>query len=415
MKNEEKTGVPRKRALELILEKATPRKTSTLKPWDAVDRITATDVRSVLDVPTRPVSNRDGYVLCSKDKKRNEQAFEIDEATIYAQTASDSPLSPGAAARILTGAPLPRGADVIIQDETARIENGRLVVKTIHPGRFIRAVGSELGKGFQILDAKEPVSPVSAAMMVMGGVDTVEVFDPPRVKVLCLGSELVDPSSQGRDNGSMPADNLILLTELLRQNNVEHVQAEICPDNLEAISRKMSDTDGFDMVITAGGTGDSERDYALEAAEKSGFKNLYDKVSIRPGSGFMFGVKGETMHFGLPGPPSAVLICFHIFILPAIERLRGIANSLTFRTKGILAKTATLTPGPEWVIYCSLETKGSTLFATPLLKKDMSVTQAMLKAQGLMVCPRGASSLPKGTEVEILLFRPFPCTVSAEQ
>ncbi len=406
MSKEKAKKESRATALKTILKQAVPRKTSDLSPWEASGLVAVETVEAVRNVPSRPVSNRDGFVLSSKDLAHGKRLLDI-HGTIYAQATYDSPLPAGTASRILTGAPLPQGSDVIIPDEAAKTNNGRLIVGKVQPGRFIRAVGSELQKGFEIVGRNEEVSPVSAAMMVMGGVDKVKVYDPPKVKIICLGSELTDPAGPDRDNGSIPADNMVLLTELLRRNGIAGIEPRVCPDNQEAISLEFSNAQDFDIVITAGGTGDSERDYALKAAQDGGFNILFHKVNIRPGSSFIFSVRNKTLHFGLPGPPSAVLTCFHIFILPALLQMRGFANADHFTATGILTRDARLSQGPEWLLYCSMEMMDSTLYVTPLLKEDMNVTKAMLNAQGLMVCPQNLELLPKGSKVEVFLFRPI--------
>jgi len=237
----------------------------------------------------------------------------------------------------------------------------------------------------------------------------VSVHARPEVCIMALGNELVKPGGPD-DSARFPADNLVLTQGLLEQSGAAVREADVLPDEKSRLVGFLSRTDLPEIVITTGGTGRSERDFSRSGALMSGFDILFDSVDMRPGKNMFAAKRGDTLLFGLPGPPAAVFTCLHALILPTIHMLRGLpapGTPVKARfTKGIDAK-----PGSEWLVQCELAIRGSTLIATPLAGKSVPPMLGMAKAQGLAVIKGGDSVLP-GDEAEILTTLPQECPLA---
>jgi len=222
---------------------------------------------------------------------------------------------------------------------------------------------------------------------------------------VALGSELSDPTlAHAHDSGSptarFPADNLVMASGLLARCGLERIETGVLPDNEERLVALLSSPDLPEIVITTGGTGRSERDFARVGARRAGFVTLFDSLDIRPGRNMFAAHRDNTLLFGLPGPPAAVFACFHAVILPAVRRLRGLAEPVQPLTARLDTAISTR-PGGEWLALCSLKRVGACMTATPLTGPDSPPMLAMALAHGAVVLAGNAAMLP-GDEVEVL-------------
>jgi molybdopterin molybdotransferase len=162
-------------------------------------------------------------------------------------------------------------------------------------------------------------------------------------------------------------------------------------------------TDLPDIIVTTGGTGHSERDFARSSAVEAGFETIFDHVDIRPGRNMFAARRGTTLLIGLPGPPVAVFACFHAVLLPALRRMRGLSDRepiLGRVDEGVSAK-----PGGTWVVLCKLVHRGTDILVTPLSGKNAPPMLAMGTAHGVAVLGGGESVLPGGRiEISSTLF-----------
>ncbi|MBG0790347.1 MAG: molybdopterin molybdotransferase MoeA [Desulfovibrionaceae bacterium] len=394
--------VSRPQALRLLLEAAAPLDAVFLAPAEAVGLAAAVDVAAGCDVPETACSVRDGFALRSEDAAGTRSMRPARLAVrqcIRAESVAPAPVGRGEAARVLTGGTLPPGADCVLAEEDVEVRGEEILVSApVRPGWFVRPVGGEIAAGTVVTPRGRIITPQAAAVMTRTRLSGVAVHPRPTARVMALGSELAAPGEASADR--FPADNLVLAGGLLRQAGAVVSEASVLPDDKNRLVDILSRPDLPDLVITTGGTGNSERDFARTGALAGGFEILFDTVDMRPGRNLFAARRGATLLFGLPGPPAAVFTCFHALILPAVRRLRGLPDPegpITARfTRGINAR-----PGPEWLIQCELSVNGSRITALPLAGKEVPPMLGMGKALGLAVISGGATVMP-GDEAEIL-------------
>jgi molybdopterin molybdotransferase len=398
--------ISRGRAIRRLLDAARPPEQASLPPMDCVGLAAAADVAAGCDVPERACSVRDGYAVRTEDLAGSGPArparLRVTQ-TVCAESGSALPVGPGEAARVLTGGLLPPGADAVLAEEDVEQEGDAILVDgPVRPGWYVRAAGGEIGRGDVIVRTGCEISPQAAAVMIRTRVARVQVHPMPRARVLSLGSELSDPADPAHADPAarFPADNLVLASGLLARCGLREVETGVLPDSEARLVETLSRQDLPDIVVTTGGTGRSERDFARTGALQAGFVTLFDSLDIRPGRNMFAARRANTLLFGLPGPPAAVFACFHAVVLPAVRRLRGLADPaapLTARFEtGLSAR-----PGGDWLVLCSLRRRGAELLATPLTGKDTPPMLAMGLAHGVAVLAGGDAVLP-GDEVEIL-------------
>jgi molybdopterin molybdotransferase len=321
--------------------------------------------------------------------------------TVRAESLGAKEVLSGEAARVLTGGIVPPGANGVLAEEDVEIDEDAIKVSTpIRQGWFVRPAGGEIAKGAIILRAGEIVTPQAAAVMMRTGVKSIHAYPRPTAWTIALGSELTDPTQlEEEGEGRFPADNLVLTGGLLYKSGAEVEFSGVLPDEEERLIGVLSSEDLPDVIITTGGTGRSERDFAHSSAQQAGFTTIFDRLDIRPGRNMFAAHKGNTLLFCLPGPPTAVFACYHAVVLPIIRMLRGLQNRPAIMAKlenGISAR-----PGGHWLFPCRLTHKGTGLVATPLAGKEVPPMLAIGQAHGAAIVLGGNSILPDG-EVEIL-------------
>lgn len=396
--------VSRDRALRRLSKIGRPLEAVLSSSLESIGLISAEKCLALKNVPDCATSLRDGFALRTSDIEESGPMKKIRlkvTQTVRAESCHVENVEPGTAARVLTGGIIPPGADGVLAEEDVEIDGDEIVVTTpTRSGWFVRPVGGEIAEGATIVNPGEVITPQAAAVMVRTGTKAIRVQPRPSAWSFALGSELSDPTRPDEPKrGRFPADNLILTSGLLYESGVDVAHGTVLPDEENLLVEALTAENLPSIILTTGGTGSSERDFARSSALEAGFETLFDHVDIRPGRNMFAAHKEGTLLFGLPGPPAAVFACFHGIVLPAIRMLRGLGDRppvMAMLENGISAR-----PGGQWLFSCELEHKGASLVATPLIGKEVPPMQATARAHGVAVVVGGDSVLPGG-EIEIL-------------
>ena len=375
-----------------------PPRTAQLPLAQALGLICAQDLFAAHATPDEPRSTVDGYALSSAQTRAATPDTPLQlriEGQIRPSTAVTADLAPGQAVAMLTGGPLPQGADCVLRAEEAEAQADILVIRReLRPQEHVRAVGSDLKAGTRIVRRGDDLSPQVLAALAVSGVMQALAYQPPQVQVLALGNEL-SALGTAPSAGRMPADNLLMVAGLLRQRGVADVRAEVAANNQDGIAQKLTDAAGCQCIVTTGGTGPGERDFILEAALLAGFTPLFKGLTLTPGKSVLAATRGETLLLALPGTPWAVFALMHALVLPTVCWLRG----RTLPAPGpILARPLGMPPLPhqDWekLVPCAIAAHGAELQAQPLLDRARESRLDMLEAQGLLIIT--AKSEPGG-------------------
>jgi len=300
---------------------------------DALGRVLARDVRSTGPLPAWDNSAMDGYAVRAADvASASPEAPVRLPVALEAAAAPTDPrtLPPGSAARIMTGAPVPAGADAVVPVE--QTDGGTQTVElraAAAPGACVRRAGSDVGAGDLVLTAGTLLGPGHVAALAAVGLDGVPTHRRPRVAVLSTGDELVPPGRPLR-HGQLHDSNSWLLAAQVRAAGGEPVRMGPAPDDVDALRALLRELDGtVDAVVTSGGVSMGAYDVvkaALVGTDLGADVELVT-VAVQPGKPQALGrLPGGTPFFGLPGNPVSTFATFELFVRPALQRMRGLAD-----------------------------------------------------------------------------------------
>jgi molybdopterin molybdotransferase len=286
---------------------------------DLAGRVLAADVRAAVSLPPFDTSAMDGYTVRAADLRDGGVpiAFRLGAGD------RPRPLPPGTAAGIATGAPLPEGADAVVPVEVAREQDGLLVADPPRVGAHVRERGGDVREGDLVGAAGTRLTPALLAAISATGVGMVTVARRPRVAVLATGSELV-PVGQPLEPGQIYESNMTSIVAQARIAGAEVVAASIVVDDREATREAFARAiAGADVVVSSGGVSVGPHDHVKPAMAALGVREVFWRLAHKPGKPLWFGVaESGALVFGLPGNPVSSLVCFELFLRPALAALQ---------------------------------------------------------------------------------------------
>lgn len=308
---------------------------------DALGCVVATDVVARELVPGFSNSSMDGFALRSQDTTSGSTRLVVTDA-VMAGDVSALRLHPGEAMRIMTGAPLPDGADCVCMIEEVSLEDDghRVIIsRVIQSGECVRLPGDDVKVGQLLLSPGDELTAPALAIVAGQGFASVSVHPRPRVGVLSTGNELAR-SNEALGPGQIRDLNRPLLLALLRQSGFTPVDLGVAADTHEEIARLLSDgVASCDAVVSTGGVSVGDVDHVKNViGELGGGQARSMQVAIKPAKPFAFGVVGarRTPVFGLPGNPVSTRVGFELFVRPALRTLGGHRSIERFTTNAVL-------------------------------------------------------------------------------
>ena len=301
---------------------------------EALGRVLADEVIAPHDVPGHTNAAMDGYALAAADLPAEGSRELAVAGTALAGGGVPAPCSPGQCVRIMTGAAMPAGADtVVMQERVEDLGGGRVRIGTGHrPGQNVRQAGEDLAAGSVALAAGRTVTAADLGILASLGIGEVAVRRRPRVAFFSTGDELRSIGDV-LEEGQLYDSNRYTLYGMLARLGVEVLDLGVVHDEPERVAATLAAAAATaDAVITSGGVSVGEADYIKPVLGDRGHMDFW-KIAMKPGRPLTFGRLGQTLFFGLPGNPVAVMVTFYQFVQPAIHALagRGWQEPLTVR------------------------------------------------------------------------------------
>ncbi len=400
-----------KEARALVVSAAKPLPAESVPLARALGRTLARDVRAREAVPPFTKSAMDGYAVRSADTRPAAPGPSGAAAGVELRVVEDLPagrlarrsLGPGEAARIMTGAPLPRGADavVMVEDTDGTARGGVLVRRAVRPGDNIGRAGEDIEKGGTALARGAVIGPAETGMLAAVGLARVPVVRRPRVAVISTGDEIVEPGERKR-RGQIRNSNGPALTAMAVGAGAEATYLGIARDKRSALAAKLARAGPADIVVLSGGVSVGDHDLVREQLGAAGVRTVFWKVRIKPGKPVYFGRRGRQLVFGLPGNPTSAMVTFLLFVVPAVERLLGRAGEAPGTTPAVLAAGVALKPGRTQFLRGLVVTRGPVLEVAPYDDQRSGVLRSMVRSRVLIVVPADVSRLEPGAEVEVI-------------
>jgi molybdopterin molybdotransferase len=400
----------------LEVDEARRRILRSFRPTQAIERrvaealgyVATEDLTSSHPLPRFDNSSMDGYAV-----RATEAAGATEErpvrlplgAEVAAGSSGETTLAPGTAARIMTGAPVPEGADAIVPIEVARESEGHVdILEAPDDGAFIRRAGSDIGAGQIVVRAGDELGPGELALLASLGLSPVLVHARPKVGVVVTGAELVAPEDEPGP-GQIRDSNSVALTALVREAGGEPLTFAAIGDNLaatEEVLRRAAEE--ADLIVSSGGVSVGRYDFVKEAVESLGSIDFW-RVAMQPGKPVVSGRVGDVPFLGLPGNPVSIHVGFEQFVRPAIRLMRGCTGLLRPVLQAKLAETISKRPGRLHLVRVRLSWEADGLVATPTGPQGSHVQSSLIACDGLVRFPILSEELRQGAEVEVEVWR----------
>jgi molybdopterin molybdotransferase len=433
-------------AQRVILESVAILGIESVKMERSLGRVLAEDIRANRDLPPYDVSAMDGFAVRRADVANAPSILEIIE-DIKAGDMPTKTVKAGQCARIMTGAPVPQGADTVIrvEDTQAVSENTPLlnplggttshstrlqetaakslvipqageeanekshsfsewvqIVVADKPGNNVRPQGENMRSGDVVLKAGTEITP--GVIGVLATVKTAQfaVYRRPRVAILSTGNELEGMNEPINPN-KIPDSNTYALMAQVQALGIEPALLGIARDDPVELEHYLRQGLEYDVLLVSGGTSVGVHDYVRPTIEKLGVQMKFWRVAIRPGHPLAFGSTGKTAVFGLPGNPVSSMVCFEEFVIPALRRMTGNQRLYRRTVTARLAHPLKAQPGRTEFIRVLLTHTDTGYIANATGTQSSGVLLSMAKADGLMVVPADCTGLAEGDQVTVQL------------
>ena len=369
---------------------------------DCVGRVLAEDVTAEVDVPGFPRSAMDGYAIRGEESfgASDYDAIRLDVVGISLPgNPFESILQAGQAVRIMTGAPIPDGADAVVKAEVCEEQDGVVSIsEAVAPRKNVGAIGEDIAKGDAVLAAGRRLRPQDAGLLSSIGRAEVSCVRRPRVRLVVTGDELL-PAGSVPAGSQIVDSNSVVLRGLIARDGGASLPFEILPDVPEKIREAMASEDA-DVVLVSGGTSVGQEDHAPRLLSELG-ELTYHGISMRPSSPTGIGRIGDRFVFLLPGNPVSCLAAYEFFAGPTIRALGGRAREWPHRRVTLpLARKIVSEVGRTDYVRVAIE-DGQ---ATPLATAGASILSSTVRAAGAVVVPRELEGMREGAEIEVLLY-----------
>ncbi len=404
--------LPVSEALERLLSSFHPLNTVHIPLKDAVGRRLAEEIVAATDLPLFDNSSMDGFALRASDVTRAGSATPITLPVVDDIPAGKMPtyhLKTGEAARIMTGAPLPPGADAVVPVEetdfnnrapgTALPENVQ-IFKAAKVGANIRKRGDDIQRGESILPAGLRLRPQDLGMLAMLGIADVPVYRKPRVALLSSGDELT-PIGQPLTDGKIYDVNSYTLGALLEAAGCEIVPLGVAADTPEAVKDALQNAKDADLILSSAGVSMGSFDFIKDVIEKEGELNFW-RINMRPGKPLTFGHYQNIPFIGLAGNPVSAFVEFMVFVRPVVEKMLGDSQQAKVTVRARLAEPIQ-SDGRESYLRAHIYREKGERHAKLTGHQGSGNLFSMVQANALLIIPAGVKSLATGAEVDAWL------------
>lgn len=323
--------------------------------------------------------------------------------TIPAGAVGERTIGPGQAARIMTGAPMPAGADTVIMRENATATEDTVSIHGMpRPGQHVRLAGEELSPGAPLLTAGTTLTPAMIGLLATQGFAAVEVVVQPLVGIIATGDE-VQPPGQPLEPGQIWSSNTAALAGLVREAGGEPLDCGIAPDTLEgtALAFRRALDAGCVLIISTGGVSVGDFDVVKEALGELGAEMLFWKVRAKPGKPLALGQIGGIPAFGLPGNPVSCLVNFLQFVRPVLRRALGDPRPYLPALQATLTTPYRKKHGRAELVRVRLAFSDGLLIATPTGSQSSAWISSMAHADALMLIGIESTGAEAGEQVRV--------------
>ena len=399
--------IPVQEARDIVLAQIQVLGTERKDLFASMGRVLAEDVYAPHDVPPHDNSAMDGYAVRAEDTRHasrdNPVVLDVIE-DLPAGYVSQYHLKSGQAIRIMTGAPIPPGADSVVRvEDTLRGEGKQvLILREVPPQYDLRLAGEDLRQGDLILRKGTLIRPAEVGLLASIGRSGIQVYQRAQVAIISTGDELLhidEPLQPGKIYNS----NSYSLAALVLEAGAIPIQLGIASDTREDLEQKFLAGTRADLIISSGGVSVGDYDLVKEMLQKSGSHIQFWKVCMKPGKPQAFGTIAGKPTFGLPGNPVSSMVSFEIFVRPALLKMMGHTQIYRTIVPAILEQDFRKSDERKHFVRVALRLEGNQYIASTTGAQGSGILSSMSKANGLMVMDEERMQIKAGERVAVML------------
>ncbi|WP_339734492.1 gephyrin-like molybdotransferase Glp [uncultured Gimesia sp.] len=398
-------------AFQLILETVKPSPPQDCSLFEGTHCVLAKGTVSDLNVPPFDKALMDGFAVNSADLPEGKATLKILE-TIYAGSVPTLPLQAGQTSQIMTGAPLPAGADAVVQIEHCRINEEQQTVQIetspVAPGKNMLYRASVLETGAPVIEAGTLLRPQEIGALAETGSPTISVRRPPSVSILATGDELVPPE-ESPQAGQIRNSNEVMLYSQILQSHARPIPLGIARDERTHLSEKIQEGLKSDFLLLSGGVSAGTLDLVPSELQAAGVKQVFHKVNLKPGKPLWFGIlerenQGPCYIFGLPGNPVSSMVCFDLFVRTAIRQFMEFPAPKPAPVQARLSADFQSRGDRPTYHPAQVEWKSGEAVVTPLKTLGSADLRSTVTANAVALFPTGNQLYQAGLQVDTFLW-----------
>ncbi len=396
--------IPVDHALEIILHHLPPVQFERVPLAQAIGSVIAEDVYSDIDLPPFNKSAMDGYAVRVDDLKNLPIELELIE-TVPAGKSPQKILKSGKATKIMTGAPVPQGADtVVIQENTKEQLQNHTVrfLQLVKRGENICRRGEDLRKNEKVISVGSLLRPQEISILASVGKSKPQIYRSPKVAILTTGNELVQVDIKPQ-KAQIRNSNSYGLTAQLAQMNIKPELLGIATDNLVELTKKVSQGLTSDILIITGGVSVGKYDIVKDVLRQLKVRILFHRVAIKPGKPFLFGQKKGCRVFGLPGNPVSSFVITEVFIRPFIARLLNNDALIRPIVKARITAPFLEISNRQQYVLAQVEFQKGKWKVTPVFSHGSADLVSLRQANSLIIVPAHSRPLKRNDKVTVML------------
>ncbi len=390
-------------ALNTVLKNSEPKGEELVSVFEALGRVVSSSIKALRTLPPYDDAAMDGYALKYEDIKEIPARLKV-KGTIKAGDSVDGlRLESGECFRIMTGAPVPEGADTVVEFEATKEKDG--VVEILKPkkkGANIRQKGEDIKHGDTIDFKGEVITPYRLSRVVSTGNVFIPVYKKPSVCIISTGDELVH---LGDPKDGIVDSNSFFVRALLKQFGIDAGYLGISKDSSDDFIQKMHSAMEYDIIITTAGISFGDYDVVTNSEKELNIEWFFKYVKQKPGKPFAFGRIGRSLIFSFPGNPVSTAFCSFFYLIPAIKKMLGYKKYEHQYFTAILTKPITKRNDRVHFNRVKVELKDGKFYATPFETQGSNIIESIAQCNGFtMIEQERIGTIEKGEEVKVFLY-----------
>jgi molybdopterin molybdotransferase len=370
----------------------------------SLGRVIGEDIVAPRDIPPLDNSAMDGYAVRSADIKRASREVPVSLKVIEDLPAGALPkrsLTQGQAIRIMTGAPIPNGADAVVMVENTEGTGQEVrIFQGVRRGENIRRAGEDVKKGERIIPKGSVIRAAEVGMLASVGRASIYVHQRPVVAILCTGNELIDVDEEIAHHKIVSSNSYTLSAQVLECAALP-LQLGIAMDKPEEIEAKLRHGLRADVILSSAGVSVGDYDLVKDILGKIGFQMEFWGVAMRPGQPLVFGTIAAKPTFGLPGNPVSSMVSFEQFVRPSLLKMMGHENLFRPVVEAVLKEEISKKPGRRHFMRARVSSEEGRYMVTTTGPQGSGILNSMVEANALLIVPEEVTKIKAGEKVQV--------------